>query len=98
MLNPFKVLGTHRDATDTEIRSAYLQATKKYPADLYAKEFQRIQQAYSLIKDAKARVRFELLDYKDCSKQDMAELLPSIDYQQPSLEQLFAYLDYREEA
>jgi len=56
MQTPYEILGVVNDASDNEIKRAYLQLVKNNPPDRDQENFQRIHEAYTLIKDHKSRV------------------------------------------
>ncbi|MEZ6118840.1 MAG: J domain-containing protein [Pirellulaceae bacterium] len=49
--NPFDVLGLSADADEKAIRERYLQLVKKYPPERDPDAFQKIQNAFELVKD-----------------------------------------------
>lgn len=64
MTDPYKVLGVSRDATDDEIKKAYLALARKYHpdkytdtdlADLAAEKMKEINAAYDAIRDKRAK-------------------------------------------
>ncbi len=64
MTDPYKVLGVSRDATDDEIKKAYLALARKYHpdkytdtdlADLAAEKMKEINAAYDAIRDTRAK-------------------------------------------
>lgn len=61
-MNPYLVLGVPRDADDTRIRRAYLEAVKQSPPELHPDRFKQIAAGYEKIKDAPSRCRYELFD------------------------------------
>ena len=60
MNTPYDILDISIDASDAEIKQAYLQQVKKYPPDLDADQFRVIHHAYLAIKDKKSRLSYEL--------------------------------------
>lgn len=60
MLNPHQILDIAETANDEEIRAAYLTKLRENSPDSNQQQFQRIQQAYELIKDNDSRLRFRL--------------------------------------
>lgn len=65
MKTPYDILAINPDATDTEIKQAYLQKVKQYPPDHHHEMFQQIHTAYQTIKDQKSRINYALFDYPE---------------------------------
>jgi curved DNA-binding protein CbpA len=59
--DPIEVLGISRDATDEEIRAAYLQKVREHPPDRSPEQFEQIRDAYEVLRDAERRSRREIL-------------------------------------
>jgi curved DNA-binding protein CbpA len=59
--DPWHVLGIPQEATDQEIRGAYLRAVQAYPPDRSPTEFERIRDAYAALRDPRRRAMFRLL-------------------------------------
>ena len=60
MLNtedPELILGVEANATDDEIRAAYLARIARFPPDRAPAEFERIRDAYELMRDPRGRAR-----------------------------------------
>lgn len=55
--DPRDVLGVGLEANDEEIRSAYLRKVKENPPDRCPAEFERIRDAYEMLRDPRARAR-----------------------------------------
>ena len=55
--DPYEILGLGPDAGDRELRQAYLSKVKEHPPDRSPEEFERIRDAYELLKDPVMRVR-----------------------------------------
>lgn len=60
MKSPYTVLEIGEQATDAEIKQAYLQKVKQYPPDHHHEQFQMIHQAYEAIKDFTGRTKYAL--------------------------------------
>lgn len=60
MQTPYQLLGVDIDATDDEIKQAYLHQVKQNPPDHNQQQFQLIHDAYTAIKDHKSRVNYDL--------------------------------------
>jgi curved DNA-binding protein CbpA len=59
-VNPVQVLGVSPDATDTEIRAAYVLKVREYPPDRSPEQFERIRDAYEILRDPRRRMRHRL--------------------------------------
>lgn len=59
-MNPFLMLNLPLDATDAQIRDAYLQGVKEFPPDADPIQFQAIAAAYEAIKDQDRRHNYYL--------------------------------------
>ena len=60
MKTPYEILSVATDASDIEIKQAYLQKVKDNPPDHDQEQFQLIHHAYTSIKDNKSRISYEL--------------------------------------
>lgn len=60
MQTPYEILGVLTDASDIEIKQAYLQQVKQNPPESDQDKFQLVHNAYSTIKDRKSRLEYEL--------------------------------------
>ncbi|WP_027159974.1 J domain-containing protein [Methylobacter luteus] len=60
MNTPYEILEVATDATDAEIKQAYLRKVKDNPPDRDQERFQRIHGAYTSIKDEKSRLSYAL--------------------------------------
>ncbi len=60
MKTPYQMLGVASNATDAEIKQAYLQKVKDNPPDRDQKQFQLMHDAYLKIKDEKSRLNYDL--------------------------------------
>jgi len=61
MTSPAEVLGVSADATDEEIRAAYLLKVREYPPDRAPDQFERVRDAYEMLRDSRRRRRHRLL-------------------------------------
>ena len=61
MMDPAAVLGVSADATDEEIRAAYLQKVRECPPDRAPEPFERVRDAYEMLRDPRRRMRHRLL-------------------------------------
>jgi curved DNA-binding protein CbpA len=55
--DPLTVLGVRADATDEQVRSAYLRKVKEFPPDRSPNEFEQVRDAYEMLRDRRQRVR-----------------------------------------
>lgn len=62
MQTPYQILNIAADASDDEIKQAYLQKVKANPPDRDQEQFQIIHGAYTEIKDHKSRIKYELFN------------------------------------
>jgi curved DNA-binding protein CbpA len=60
-MNPYLVLGVPLDASDQQIRSAYLAAIKLATPESDPERFKLLAAAHEQIKDERSRKRYELL-------------------------------------
>jgi curved DNA-binding protein CbpA len=59
--DPRAVLEVAPEATDEQIRAAYLRKVKQFPPDRNPVEFERVRDAYELLRDRRQRMRRLLL-------------------------------------
>ncbi|MBM3734492.1 MAG: J domain-containing protein [Acidobacteria bacterium] len=55
-MSPWEVLGVEQNASEQEIRAAYLRMVKRFPPDSSPTEFEQVRDAYDGLRDSKARV------------------------------------------
>ena len=60
-MNAWRVLGISIHSSQEEIRSAYLKKVKEHPPDRAPEEFERIRDAYEILRDPRRRMRDLLL-------------------------------------
>jgi DnaJ-domain-containing protein 1 len=60
-MNPDEILGVPANASEEEIRAAYLSKVKEFPPDRSPAEFERIRDAYDTLRDPRRRTRAMLL-------------------------------------
>lgn len=65
MKTPYEILEVAEQATDSEIKQAYLQKVKQYPPDHHHELFQQIHSAYEIIKDQTSREKYALFNYPE---------------------------------
>ncbi len=59
--DPRAVLDVGAEAGEEEIRAAYLRKVKQYPPDRRPREFERVRDAYDLLRDPRRRMREMLM-------------------------------------
>lgn len=59
---PEAVLGVSLEATDKEIRAAYLEKIKQHPPDRDPVRFERVRDAYQALRDPRRRMQRMLLE------------------------------------
>ena len=74
-IDPYAVLGIQPGAGDEEIRAAYLAKVKLYPPDRAPGEFERVREAYDLLRDRRQRAHHML--FAASHDQPIASLLES---------------------
>jgi DnaJ-class molecular chaperone len=65
MKSPYEILEIAEQATDSEIKQAYLQKVKLNPPDRDHEKFQQIHSAYETIKNAVNRKKYELFNFQE---------------------------------
>lgn len=64
MNNPYLILRVTPEASDAEIRRAYLEGVREFPPEREPARFQAIARAYELIRDEPARLRYYLFHHE----------------------------------
>jgi len=65
MKSPYEILEIAEQASDSEIKQAYLQKVKLNPPDREHEKFQQIHNAYETIKNATNREKYALFNYPE---------------------------------
>ncbi|MFZ2170177.1 MAG: DnaJ domain-containing protein [Methylococcaceae bacterium] len=65
MKSPYEILEVAEQATDNEIKRAYLQKVKLNPPDRDHEKFQQIHGAYEAIKNVASREKYALFNYPE---------------------------------
>ena len=65
MKSPYKLLEVAEQASDSEIKQAYLQKVKLNPPDRDHGKFQQIHDAYETLKNATNRQNYALFNYPE---------------------------------
>jgi len=60
MISPYLTLGVSEQASDADIKQAYLQQVKNHPPEREPLLFRQIQLAYDAVKDQDSRLRYAL--------------------------------------
>lgn len=66
MTDPAAVLGVTPDASDEDVRAAYLAKVREHPPDRAPEQFERIRDAYELLRDPRRRMRHRLFAADPC--------------------------------
>jgi curved DNA-binding protein CbpA len=72
--DPWAVLGVPPDADEEQVRAAYLARVKEHPPDRAGEQFERIRDAYHLLRDPHRRGQRRLLSADPRAK--LISLLP----------------------
>lgn len=59
--DPWALLGLEVDATDAQIREAYLRGVREHPPDRSPEQFERIRDAYEELRDPRRRCQRMIL-------------------------------------
>ena len=73
-MSPHEILGVAADASEQEIRTAYLSKVKEFPPDQSPEKFEAIRDAYETLRDPRKRAEAMIL-----STAFMAPLVSFID-------------------
>jgi curved DNA-binding protein CbpA len=65
MKTPYEILEVTEQASDSDIKQAYLQKVKLNPPDRDHEKFQQIHSAYETIKNATSREKYALFNYPE---------------------------------
>ena len=65
-MKPNEVLGVPANASEEEIRVAYLAKVKEFPPERFPEEFEKVRDAYDSLRDPRARAK-AMLDACDFS-------------------------------
>jgi len=60
-MDALEILGLPVNASEEEIRAAYLRKVKEHPPERAPEEFERIRDAYAALRDPRRRMRHMLL-------------------------------------
>jgi curved DNA-binding protein CbpA len=59
--DPWSVLGVPPEASDEQVRAAYVRKVKEFPPDRFGPEFERVRDAYEQLKDPYRRAKYMIL-------------------------------------
>lgn len=59
--NYYKLLGTRSNISQSNIKKKYIEMVKKFPPETHPEEFQRIREAYEILRDPKKRREYDLM-------------------------------------
>lgn len=79
--DPHAALGVSPGAGDAEIRTAYLARLKEFPPDRAPAEFERIRDAYDLLRDRRRRAQYTLFGINPDAP--LGSLLEGLENQRP---------------
>jgi curved DNA-binding protein CbpA len=68
--DPYAVLGLEPGAGDEQIRAAYLAKLKQFPPDRSPVEFERIRDAYDVLRDRRKRAQHTLFSVNSEARLD----------------------------
>lgn len=60
-MNPYEILGISVNASEQEIRAAYLHKVKEFPPDKSPQDFERVRDAFEALHDPRKRARAMLV-------------------------------------
>ena len=72
MPDPYHVLGVTADASDEDIKQAYLEHVRRYPPERAPERFQAAREAFERVRTRRDRLRLKLLQPPGA---DIAELV-----------------------
>lgn len=75
MITPFEILEVAEDASDAQVKKAYLGMVRRYPPERFPDDFQRIYRAYELIKTEDDRLAYRLFHCELPAPAEIAGLL-----------------------
>lgn len=75
--DPRQILGVAPNASDAEIRAAYLKRVKENPPDRSPEMFERIRDAYEILRDPRRRALYTFLSVDPAAP--LVSLLPAKD-------------------
>jgi curved DNA-binding protein CbpA len=61
-MDPYEILGLTPEADDAAVRAAYLELVRRYPPDHHPQRFAAVSEAYQILKDEGARLRYQLFN------------------------------------
>lgn len=79
MTTPYEILDVNTEATDIEIKQAYLQKVKDCPPDHNTAQFHNIRDAYESINDHKSRLAHALFTLPEANFNQLVNQVMSTD-------------------
>ncbi|MDM8560333.1 J domain-containing protein [Candidatus Parabeggiatoa sp. HSG14] len=73
MKTPFDILGIAENATDEEIKKAYLQKIRQNPPERAPEQFKTIRAAFEAISDRSQRLKYQLFHHEPPSLSALLE-------------------------
>jgi len=79
-MNPFHILDLTPGCTDAEVRTAYHRLLRKFPPEHFPSQFQMIQEASTLLRTERDRLRVQLTHHREevCSPLQALEEFQSL--------------------
>ena len=79
MADPFYVLGIPEDADDARVRSAYLEAVRRFPPERAPEIFQLVTEAHKAVQNEVVRARSRIFgSLKTDTFEDPRKLVPAL--------------------
>ena len=89
MKTPFDILSVSKDATDALIKKAYLQQVRQYPPERDPEQFQKIRDAFEMIKTQSQRLKYQLFHHEPPSLEALLDRALQVGQAQRPSEDLF---------
>lgn len=88
-MTPYQTLNVAENASDAEIKQAYLSKAKESPPDANPDQFRLIHEAYLSIKDHKSRVSYALFTLPEINFDTLTNRALQTDKNKPLTHDLF---------
>lgn len=89
MKTPFDILGVAANASDEEIKKAYLQKVRQFPPERAPEQFQNIRTAFEAIQTQPQRLKYQLFHHEPPSMEALLERALTTGSPQRPTEELF---------